>query len=130
VEVEPKFHQTIQIPHGDTPSTPKEERDRIIRIPQWNQFKINSFNYLIGKRNCGKTMLLNGLYSTIIDQIEEYFVFTYQKEKYQSLTIDSHIFDNLNQLPALLSYFRQNPSIHRVVILDQIATEIKSKEFK
>src|SRR5947209_7368799 len=52
--------------------------------------KMGSINYLIGKRRSGKHVLLRSLYSSIADQIEEFFVFTDNEammdDRYQEFT--------------------------------------------
>jgi hypothetical protein len=98
--------------------------------------QIGHTNYIIGRRNTGKTVLFNYLYSLIIDQIDEFFVLTTSPENYQSLTTDSHIFSNDTliavQLQSLVKYFRSTRQKNRILVIDVPECEklSNSAEFK
>lgn len=94
-------------------------QENVVTIPQWNddQFKMGTFNYIVGRRQTGKTVLFRSLYRKIIDQIDEFFAFTLVKEEYTDLTHEKHIFDDYDQLESLVSYFFRHPKTRRLVVI-------------
>ena len=81
---------------------------KIVKWEPHTQFKLNSLNYICGKRGVGKSTFFNFLYSLIINQIEEFFVFTSQPQLYSHLTCESHIFTDFKHFESLIEYFKKN----------------------
>jgi len=106
------------ISHKPSPEGPQNPRTMVIRRWENSQMRMGSINYIVGKRATGKHSLFRFLYSLIHSQIEELFVFTHQDYRFQSLTVKSHILNNLEKLPALISYFKDTPRTKRAVVFE------------
>ena len=93
-ESQDKTSSNVKIDLLDDHDEKETEINQPYLLPQWHPIQRLSFgsvNYIVGKRSTGKHALFRFLYSLLIDQISELFVFTCQKEKYSGLTPDSHI---------------------------------------
>ncbi len=108
----------------------KVDATKHYNIIEWQpekQFRTNSLNYICGKKEVGKSTLFNFLYSLIIDQIEEFFVFTLQPQLYSDLTCNAHIFSSFEHFESLIEYFKKNQQKKRLVCIDQLSHEINWK---
>lgn len=104
-----------------------KEKYKIFKWHAHKQFKLNSLNYIYGKRAVGKSTLFNSLYSLIINQIEEFFVFTAHPELYSHLTCESHIFTDFKHFESLIDYFKKNRHRKRLLLIDELPEQINCK---